>query len=132
MFFEGRAKEEDNEYYFPISAYIKKLKQEKENLEEYHKQLSFIELMLNYIILSYSDSERENFNINLENPKYYWISSYPVQAINILFKDSLSNKNSFSKTEIIEYIKKIKNEMFLVNEYLNNIIKELDKYNYEK
>lgn len=129
MFFEGRAKEEDNEYYSPIGTHIKKLKQEKENLEEYHKQLSFIELMLNYIVVNYSDSKRENFNINLENPKYNWINSCIVQAINILFKDSLSNKNSFSKTEIKEYIKKIKNEMFLVNGYLDNIIKELDKYN---
>ena len=90
--------------------------------------MSFIELSLKYIIIKYSSEERKSFDIEFEKSKLNWNNNYFIQAINVLFKDSLSNKNSFSKIEIEEYIKRLKNEMGLVNDRLNIITRELERY----
>ena len=128
MFFKGRAKEEDKEYYCPIGTHIEKLKQEKENLEEYHRQLSFIYDMLYYVVSKFSVDKRKNLKIILDESKYNWINSSFIEAMNILFRDSLSANNSFSREEILDYIKKLEAEMTLVNGYLNNVVQELEKY----
>lgn len=125
MFFEDRDTYEDKEYkefHYPIYAKIEELKKEKEQLEEYYRQLIFIKKILEYIVIEYSDDERRNFNIVLKDPKHSYSNYYIIRSLNTLLKDSFSLDNSFSKIEIEEYIKKLYEESEKVNARISAII----------
>jgi hypothetical protein len=131
MFFEDRDTYDDKEYkefHYPVYAKIEELKKEKEQLEEYYRQLIFIKKILEYIIIEYSDNERRNFNIVLKDPKYIYLNDYIIQALNTLLKDSPSLNNSFSKIEIEEYLKKLYEESEKVDARINAIIHGIQRF----
>lgn len=131
MFFEDRDTYDDKEcteFYFPVRAKIEELKKEKEQLEEYYRQLIFIKKILEYIIIEYSDNERRNFNITLKDPKYSYLNNYIIRSLNTLLKDSPSLNNSFSKIEIEEYIKKLYEESEKVDARISAIIHGIERF----
>ena len=112
--------------YHPVLAKVHELKIEKENLEEYFRQLVFIKGILEYILIEYSDKERQSFHIELKDPKYnYLCPHYIASSLNSLLNDSPSIRNSFSKTEIEKYIERLKQEISSTNERINTIIRDI-------
>ena len=135
MFFEDRDTYDDKEYkefHYPVHAKIEELKKEKEQLEEYYRQLIFIKKILEYIIIEYSDDERRNFNIELKDPKYFYSNYYVIRSLNTLLKDSPSLDNSFSKIEIEEYIKKLYEESEKVDTRICAIMHGIQRFEKNK
>ena len=124
MFFKGRDTYEDIEFRYPIKNKINELKREKEQLEEYYRQLIFIIKILRHILSIYSNESRRSFSIDKE-----WDNCFIIEALNSLLKDVPSfSSNSFSKVEIEGYIKELTQELELVDVRIKYIINEMDRY----
>lgn len=119
---------ENEEYYNPLKAKAKELKKEKENLEEYFRQLMFIKYILEYIIIDYSNEDRQNFIFDFETKKNNGYSYNFVEGLNILLNDFPSHNKNFSKIEIIKYIRRLDKEIENTDLRINRIISQLNRY----
>lgn len=130
MYFENIDTSYNNENFSqPIKAKIRELYIEKENLEEYFRQLIFIKNILDYILIEYSSKERQSFEIKLKEPKYNYLNYYIYRSLNSLLYDNPSDINTiFSKPDIEKYIEKLKQEIHSVNARLTYIIRDIHRY----
>ena len=118
-------KEKFEEFYYPLEFQIEKLKEEKENLEEYVRFLIFTNKIFDYILSNnnYYSSERRTFTFEPSKEEYHLI-----EALNILLNDTPSHQKNFSFEEINDYSNRIKNEINITEQRIDRIISQLKKY----
>ena len=130
MYFENKnVGYENSEFYYPIDFQINKLKEEKNELEEYIRHLLFINTILVYILgnNNYYSSKRKTFTFEPQKEGYE--RECLIKALNILLNDVPSTQQRvFSFDEIRSYRNKIENEINIAEGRIDHILSQLKKY----
>lgn len=134
MYFENKnVNYENTEFYYPIDFQINKLKEEKEELEEYLRHLLFITKLLKYILENnhYWSSKRKTFTLKPQEENGYK-EYYLIEALNILINDAPSSQSQvFSFEKIKNYYDKIQNEISIAEKRIDRIWIQLREYEKE-